>query len=153
MQVLQAPAGAGKTHSLKALRRAAHRHGKTVFVLAPTGKAVDEAMQENAGDQGLTVTKALGMLADDRLTLDPHSLVVVDEASMIGTPDLYKLMSAVTRANAKMLLVGDQYQLGPVLARGGMFEQLSAGSALGAGTRTGVALARPGGKRRVAATA
>ena len=124
VQVLQAPAGAGKTHSLKSLRRAAHRHGKTVYVLAPTGKAVDTAIHDQAGDQGFTVTKALGMLADHRLTLDHHALVVIDESSMIGTPDLHKLMSAATKANAKLLLVGDQYQLAPVLARGGMFEQL-----------------------------
>jgi conjugative relaxase-like TrwC/TraI family protein len=124
VQVLQAPAGAGKTHSLRSLRRAAHRYGKTVYVLAPTGKAVDTAIHDQAGDQGFTVTKALGMLADHRLTLDQHSLVVIDESSMIGTPDLYKLMSAATKANAKLVLVGDQYQLAPVLARGGMFEQL-----------------------------
>ena len=59
VQPLQAPAGAGKTHSLKALRAAAHRARKQVLVLAPTGKAVDEAMHEGAGDRGLTVAKAL----------------------------------------------------------------------------------------------
>ncbi len=124
VQVLQAPAGAGKTHSLKTLRRAANRHGKDVYVFAPTGKAVDEAMAERAGDHGHTVAKALWMIADGRLRLDPDCVVVVDEASMISTPDLHKLMSATTQAGAKLLLVGDQYQLGPVRARGGMFEQL-----------------------------
>ena len=49
----------GKTHSLKALRAAAHRARKQVLVLAPTGKAVDEAMADGAGDHGLTVAKAL----------------------------------------------------------------------------------------------
>jgi AAA domain-containing protein len=64
VQPLQAPAGAGKTHSLKALRVAAHRARKQVLVLAPTGKAVDEAMAEGAGDRGLTVAKALSLIAD-----------------------------------------------------------------------------------------
>ena len=59
VQPLQAPAGAGKTHSLQALRAAAHRANKDVLVLAPTGKAVDEAMRDEAGDRGLTVAKAL----------------------------------------------------------------------------------------------
>ena len=62
VQPLQAPAGAGKTHSLKALRAAAHRAHKEVLVLAPTGKAVDEAMAEGAGDRGLTVAKALTLI-------------------------------------------------------------------------------------------
>jgi hypothetical protein len=55
VQPLQVPAGPGKTHSLTALRAAADRTRKQVLVLAPTGKAVDEAMNGGAGDHGLTV--------------------------------------------------------------------------------------------------
>jgi len=124
VQPLQAPAGAGKTHSLKALRVAAHRAGKQVLVLAPTGKAVDEAMREGAGDRGLTVAKALTLIEDDDLDVDRRTLVVVDEASMVGTPELKKLLSCAVAGRAKMVLVGDAYQLSPVKARGGMFEDL-----------------------------
>jgi conjugative relaxase-like TrwC/TraI family protein len=126
VQPLQAPAGAGKTHSLKALRAAAHRARKQVLVLAPTGKAVDEAMGEGAGDRGLTVAKALNLIADNQLAVDRQTVVVVDEASMSGTPELKKLLSAAILGRAKMVLVGDTYQLAPVKARGGMFEQLCA---------------------------
>ncbi|MFB1298638.1 MobF family relaxase [Mycobacterium sp. pW049] len=124
VQPLQAPAGAGKTHSLKALRAAAHRANKEVLVLAPTGKAVDEAMQEEAGDRGLTVAKALKLIEDNTLAIDRQTVVVVDEASMVGTPELKKLLSAAVAGRAKMVLVGDPYQLAPVKARGGMFEHL-----------------------------
>ena len=124
VQPLQAPAGAGKTHSLKALRAAAHRANKEVLVLAPTGKAVDEAMQEEAGDRGLTVAKALKLIEDNNLAIDRRTVVVVDEASMVGTPELKKLLSAAVAGRAKMVLVGDPYQLAPVKARGGMFEHL-----------------------------
>jgi conjugative relaxase-like TrwC/TraI family protein len=71
VQPLQAPAGAGKTHSLRALRAAAHRTRKQVLVLAPTGKAVDEAMHEGAGDRGLTVAKALMLIEGNRLKVAP----------------------------------------------------------------------------------
>ena len=67
VQPLQAPAGAGKTHSLQALRAAAQRTNKAVLVLAPTGKAVDEAMRGGAGDRGVTVAKALHLIGDDQL--------------------------------------------------------------------------------------
>ena len=126
VQPLQAPAGAGKTHSLKALRGAAHRARKEVLVLAPTGKAVDEAMAEGAGDRGLTVAKALKLIEDNELNVDRSTVVVVDEASMVGTPELKKLLSCAAVGRAKMVLVGDAYQLSPVRARGGMFEQLCA---------------------------
>lgn len=125
VQPLSAPAGAGKTTSLRALASAAHhRFGASVLVLAPTGQAVDVAMREGAGDDGLTVAKALHSLRDNTLQLDESTLVVIDEAGMVGTDDLRQLLAATTRAGAKTVLVGDASQLAPVKARGGMFAQL-----------------------------
>jgi len=127
VQPLSAPAGAGKTTSLRALCAAAHRRfGGTTLVLAPTGKAVDVAVREGAGDQGYTIAKALQLLRDNTLELGPHTLVVVDEAAMVGTTDLCRLLTATTEAGAKTVLVGDDHQLAPVKARGGMFAQLCA---------------------------
>ena len=96
IQPLSAPAGAGKTTSLKALRAAAHRSGKgrRVVVLAPTGAAVDVAVREGAGDTGHTVAKALNDLHNGTLTLDSATLVVVDEAAMVGSRKKERLMSA-----------------------------------------------------------
>lgn len=45
---------------------------------------------------------------------------------MLGTPELKKLLACAHAGRAKMVLVGDAYQLAPVKARGGMFEQLCA---------------------------
>src|SRR3981189_3793477 len=55
-----------------------------------------------------------------------HSLVVADEAAMVGTDDLRQLLTATTHAGVKTVLVGDAHQLAPVKARGGMFAQLCA---------------------------
>jgi conjugative relaxase-like TrwC/TraI family protein len=125
IQPLSAPAGAGKTTSMRALRAAVRRrfHG-TVLVLAPTGKAVDVAVREAGGDQGYTIATALHLLRNNRLDLGPHTLVVVDEAAMVGTGELRELLTATTGAGAKTVLVGDAHQLAPVKARGGMFAQL-----------------------------
>lgn len=124
VQPLAAPAGAGKTHSLKALRHAAHRVGRTVIVVAPHGRAVDVAINDCAGDEGHTVDKALRELREGRLTLTPRTLVVVDEAGLIGNNQLRDLLEFTTKAGTKVLLVGDAHQLAPVRKRGGMFEQL-----------------------------
>lgn len=127
IQPLSAPAGAGKTTSLKALRMAAHRAGKPrVVVLAPTGNAVDVAVGEGAGDVGYTVAKAIKDLRNRELTFDDRTLVVVDEAGMVGTPHLREVLTAATVAGAKTMLVGDAHQLAPVRVRGGMFDQLVA---------------------------
>jgi conjugative relaxase-like TrwC/TraI family protein len=125
VQPLSAPAGAGKTTSMRALRAAARRRfDGTVLVLAPTGKAVDVAVREGAGDRGYTIAKALQLLRDNKLRLDRSTLVIVDEAAMVGTDDLRQLLTATTAAGTKTVLVGDAHQLAPVKARGGMFAQL-----------------------------
>lgn len=124
LQPLAAPAGAGKTHSLKALRQAAHRAGRRVVVLAPQGRAVDVAINECAGDEGYTVDMALLEFRNKRLTLDYRTVVVVDEAGLVGNNQLRDLLEYTTGSGAKTLLVGDAHQLAPVRKRGGMFEQL-----------------------------
>ncbi|WP_254697462.1 AAA family ATPase [Mycobacterium avium] len=114
IQPLSAPAGAGKTTSLKALRAAAHRGGKPrVVVLAPTGKAVDVAVREGAGDTGYTVDKAVKDLRNRELTFDARTLIVVDEAGMVGTPHLRQLLTAATTAGAKIVLRRRRLSAGP----------------------------------------
>ena len=110
---------------MRALVSAAHRRPRArVLLLAPTGKAVDIAIREGAGDEGFTIAKAVQLLGDNKLALSPHTLVIVDEAAMVGTDDLRQLLAATTAAGTKTVLVGDQHQLAPVKARGGMFAQL-----------------------------
>jgi hypothetical protein len=122
VQPLSALAGAGKTTSLRALGAGAHRWS-TGRVLAPTGKAVDVALREGAGDTGMAIAKALQSLQDNTLQITRRTLVVVDEAAMVRTDDLRRLLTATT-AGAKTVLVGDAHQLAPVKVRGGMFAQL-----------------------------
>jgi ATP-dependent exoDNAse (exonuclease V) alpha subunit len=81
-------------------------------------------VREGAGDDGYTITKALQSLQNNTLHLNRQTLVVVDEAGMVGTDDLRQLLTATTAAGAKTVLVGDAHQLAPVKARGGMFAQL-----------------------------
>lgn len=122
---LSAPAGAGKTTSMRALRTIAeHRSRARMIVIAPTGKAVDVALAEGAASEGYTMHAALKRLADGQLELGPFDVVVVDEAGMVGTHQWRQLLTATTTAGTKTVMVGDAHQLAPVKARGGMFAQL-----------------------------
>ena len=122
---LSAPAGAGKTTSMRALRAIVERCSEArVIVIAPTGKAVDVALAEGAASEGYTMHSALKQLAEGQLELGPFDVVVVDEAGMVGTGHWRQLLAATTAAGTKTVLVGDAHQLQPVKARGGMFAQL-----------------------------
>ncbi len=59
------------------------------------------------------------------LRLDSNTVVVVDEASMIGTRKLARLLDHADTAGAKVVLVGDHYQL-PEIDAGGAFAGLAA---------------------------
>jgi conjugative relaxase-like TrwC/TraI family protein len=59
----------------------------------------------------------------DRWELKPGQLIIIDEASLAGTFSLDELVDAAGRSGAKVLLVGDPYQLSGVDA-GGMFRAL-----------------------------
>ncbi len=64
-------------------------------------------------------------LKNNRETLSSKTLVVVDEAGMMGTELSVELFHAVKTSEAKLLLVGDDRQLSGV-ARGGAFSHLAA---------------------------
>lgn len=122
---LSAPAGAGKTTSMRALRTIVEqRRTARMIVIAPTGKAVDVALAEGAASAGYTMHSALKRLAEGQLQLGPFDVVVVDEAGMVGTDQWRQLLAATTAAGTKTVMVGDAHQLAPVKARGGMFAQL-----------------------------
>lgn len=73
--------------------------------------------------QILRAAKKRPTYALDRLTLDSRTVLVVDEAGMVGTQQFERLVSAARKANAVLLLVGDARQLSAVSA-GGAFEAL-----------------------------
>ena len=60
---------------------------------------------------------------DPAWTLQPGQLVIVDEAGMVTTRELDAVLTAVRKAGAKLLLVGDDKQLGAIGA-GGMFRSI-----------------------------
>jgi hypothetical protein len=72
-------------------------------VLAPTGNAVDVTIREGAGDTGYTIAKALHKLDNGTLTLGHLDVIVVDEAAIVGTSDLCRLLTATLNEPAAAL--------------------------------------------------
>jgi conjugative relaxase-like TrwC/TraI family protein len=116
LQLLRGVAGAGKTRLLKALGELWGMAGLMPLCLAPTHKAVLE-MEAATGVPGQTVASLLWGRGGH---LTNRSVVVVDEASMLGTKDALQLLKKVLAAGAKLVLVGDERQLQAV-ERGGAF--------------------------------
>lgn len=131
--VLIAPAGAGKTRTVGAASAAWRAAGYDVVGLAPSARAAAE-LTAAVGDRADTVAKWLHDHSvpgnrghdgtDSRQRLDERTVLVVDEASMLSTADLAAIASATDRG-AKLVLVGDPAQIGPVEAAGGLLPDLA----------------------------
>ena len=125
VEVVVGKAGAGKTFALDATRAAWQASGYRVVGGALAARAAAE-LEAGAGIDSYTVD---GLLADlDRAGparwLGPRTVVVVDEAAMVGTRKLARLLDHAQAAHAKIVLVGDHHQL-PEIDAGGLFRGLA----------------------------
>lgn len=125
--VLIADAGTGKTFSAGAVVEAHRNDHWTVIGVAPTGKAA-ENLEREVGIDSYTVHRLLADLEQGRgggrITLDSQTVVLADEAGMIGSTQMHKLLSACESAGAKLILIGDPKQLQPV-THGCMLKNIS----------------------------
>src|SRR5579884_1364962 len=121
---LVGPAGSGKSRSLAAARAGWEAAGYEVVGLAPSAKAAS-VLTEEAGMASDTLAKFLHVANTGRAGLTSRTVVVLDEASMAATADLADLVGHVQAAGAKLVLAGDDRQLGAVGA-GGLFATLVA---------------------------
>jgi conjugative relaxase-like TrwC/TraI family protein len=144
VSVLIAPAGAGKTTTIGAAAAAWTAAGYTVLGLAPSARAAAE-LSTATGTPADTVAKwryeqpRLPLLPPEdavRWRVGPRTVLLVDEAAMLATDDLAALTKAVLAPRAKLVLVGDPAQIGPVERAGGLLPALA--NRVGAVELTGI---------------
>jgi hypothetical protein len=113
VEVVVGVPGSGKTFALDAARRAWQSSGYRVYGAA---LAAEAAAQLEAGSQisSVTLDRLVYELAAPQhlshYSLDRRSIVVVDEASMVDTRRLVRLLEIAERAGAKVVLTGDDRQ-------------------------------------------
>jgi conjugative relaxase-like TrwC/TraI family protein len=111
-------AGTGKTFALGIARHAWQLDGYRLLAAAPTGIATMSLQGEGFEDVA-TCDRLLGDLDRGREQLDAHTVLVVDEAGMVGSRKLIRLLEHAHQAHAKVVLVGDDRQLAAIDAGGG----------------------------------
>jgi conjugative relaxase-like TrwC/TraI family protein len=121
--VLEAGAGTGKTTLARAVARAASFSGLSILGLSPSWVAADE-LARSTGVEAIAIARFLHELATGKRQVpDSNTLVIVDEAAMVGTRDMAAVFNACTVGatsavdkqqelrSAKILLCGDRRQL------------------------------------------
>ncbi|SPR14305.1 conjugal transfer protein TraA [Orientia tsutsugamushi] len=120
VRVLRGRAGTGKSYVLAKAHKLATNRGQKVIGLAPTHKAVSELRSKGYTE----VYTVKGFLYNRKKIFMQDSLIVVDEAGMVGTKAYAELFRVVRNNNCQLILAGDEKQLASI-ERGGMFEILS----------------------------
>jgi conjugative relaxase-like TrwC/TraI family protein len=120
VEVLSGPAGSGKTHGLAAAVTTWTRHGIPVRGTAVAALTA-QGLQDATGAPSVSLTR---LLHQPDKHLPTNGVLLVDEAGMIGTHQLLRLLQAADRRDCKVVLVGDPAQL-PEIEAGGAFARLT----------------------------
>lgn len=110
INLVQGPAGAGKSSLLAKYDEGMRRAGQSVTWLGTTGAAVDVLHKD--GFDAHTVAHFL--LSDKMQQAARGGRVVVDETSLLGHKEALKLLAVGHKLNLKFVFVGDPMQHGSV---------------------------------------
>lgn len=124
LDIIQGKAGAGKSTSMQAMRMAYEAQGFTV-----RGATVArQAALQLEKDTGISSTTLAGLLNElgkgNSQAKFKDTVILLDEAGQLATPDLCQLMQATHKAGAKLVLVGEQNQM-DAITHGGSLRYLS----------------------------
>ncbi|MGG6899013.1 Ti-type conjugative transfer relaxase TraA, partial [Rhizobium sp. BR 315] len=108
-------AGAGKSTLLAAARVAWESESHRVFGAALAGKAA-EGLEDSSGIRSRTLASWELAWANGRDLLGRGDVFIVDEAGMVSSQQMARVLKAVEDAGAKAVLVGDAMQLQPIQA-------------------------------------
>ncbi|HEY0596215.1 Ti-type conjugative transfer relaxase TraA [Sphingopyxis sp.] len=103
-------AGTGKSAMLGVAREAWETAGYQVQGAALSGIAA-EGLEHGSGIGSRTLASLEHQWANDRERLTDKHILVIDEAGMVGTRQLERVVSEAERQGAKVVLVGDPQQL------------------------------------------
>ncbi|HMS06931.1 MAG TPA: MobF family relaxase [Burkholderiaceae bacterium] len=120
IQGVQGLAGTGKTTALALVNGLGKKAGLRLIGLAPSAAAARELQASGIDSETLASLAARAYAG-----LNDKTLLVLDEAGMVGAGAMHALLSAASLARARVLLVGDVRQLKAIDA-GRPFAQLQA---------------------------
>ncbi|MBU2546757.1 MAG: conjugative relaxase [Gammaproteobacteria bacterium] len=122
---VQGYAGTGKTTLLNAVCRIAEAAGYRIRGAAPSASAADVLRT----DTGITTETLSGLLLSlqkeepSQDSIRKPEIIILDEASMASTHQMYDLLEQAERLNKRIFLVGDRQQL-PAVENGAPYSLL-----------------------------
>ncbi|WP_298937992.1 AAA family ATPase [uncultured Ruegeria sp.] len=110
LSLVSGPSGSGKTRVAGALARAYRAAGvKEVNAIAPTSAGVDRLRR--AGESGaMSIRQFEERVADGRIALMPRSVIVLDDAGLVGAETADRLIGLAETHGSKIVALRDTHQ-------------------------------------------
>jgi len=118
---VQGLAGTGKSHMLAQVQEIAQSAGYSIQAVASYGKQI-QALRD-LGMESRTVASVLEARKGDRFKLDARTILVIDEAGVVPTRMMERLMKMAETDGARVVMLGDTEQTKAIEA-GRPFHQL-----------------------------
>ncbi|WP_371168800.1 ATP-dependent DNA helicase [Aliiroseovarius sp. 2305UL8-7] len=100
-------AGSGKTTVLEAVCATMETLGRNPIIITLSGRAAQRAT-EATGRKAITIARFLM----DGMPLGARDLLVIDEASMVALPDIWRILQKI--GDSSLIMCGDPAQLPPI---------------------------------------
>jgi ATP-dependent exoDNAse (exonuclease V) alpha subunit len=113
LAIVEGAAGSGKTTMLKVVVGLSENKKIIGGAIAHRTAAM---LRAELGIEATAIDRLLAQIKSGQHILDRNTVVLIDECGQVGTRTMNELISAVAKARAKLVLIGDREQLQPISA-------------------------------------
>lgn len=110
VSIVRGIAGSGKTYMLEAARKAWEAEGLSVIGATLSANAA-KTLETESGIHSSSIAKLIYDIDHGKRELTSSTVLVIDEAAMVGTRQMARFVSIARRVGSKLVLVGDDRQL------------------------------------------
>lgn len=117
--VVEGAPGSGKSTAQRPIVAAYEAAGYRVIGSATAWK-IATALGKDLGIESRATADWLARLEHGKAVFDDKTVLIVDEAGLLGARDMLRLLEVVKASGAKLVLVGDRNQIQPIAAGPGL---------------------------------
>ena len=114
--IVEGAAGSGKTTALKVVVDSYKTAGDKKIIGGAIAHRTAAMLRAELDIEATAIDHLLAQIKSGKNILDRNTVLLIDECGQVGTKTMNELISAVAKARAKLVLIGDREQLQPISA-------------------------------------
>jgi ATP-dependent exoDNAse (exonuclease V) alpha subunit len=119
LKIIEGAPGSGKSTAQRPIVAAYEAAGYRVIGSAMAWK-IANALGKDLGIESRATADWLSLLEYGKTVFDHKTVLIIDEAGLIGARDMLRLLELVKASGSKLVLVGDRNQIQPIAAGPGL---------------------------------